>query len=144
MFGSLQSLFATGQQQNEDPTKAGDATQVLIADDEPDLCCVIKLALEGRGYRVHVATNGQEAVDMARQHKPAAIVLDGNMPVMNGFEVLKKLRGFRSTAGIPVIMLTGRSAQADLLTGYQRGACHYLIKPVSIEELLSALKTALG
>lgn len=97
--------------------------------------------LEEEGFKVLQAENGQAGLQLVHQHKPDLILCDVMMPVMDGFAVLKALRENKSTAAIPLIFLTARSERTDLRTGMNLGADDYLTKPVTREELLTALST---
>lgn len=122
------------------PTKG----KILLVDDDPHLREMIRLALEGKGFTVREGQDGSEVAALVREWSPDLIVLDGNMPRMDGFDALKQLRTHRATAKIPVIMLTMRSTQVDMLTGYRFGAQEYLTKPIALEQLLVAVKRLLG
>jgi two-component system alkaline phosphatase synthesis response regulator PhoP len=117
---------------------------VLVVDDDAHLRELLKAALEHNGYAVRVGETGADAVRLARETTPDLIVLDGNMPVMDGFDALKRLRTVRSTEKIPIIMLTMRSHQVDMLTGYRFGAQEYLTKPVVVEQLLVSVRRLLS
>jgi DNA-binding response OmpR family regulator len=122
------------------PAAAG---TVLIADDDPLLRELLETALTRHHYRVVAVENGRLAYETACKLRPDAVILDGQMPEMDGFEALKQLRRTRQTARIPVIMLTMRDRQGDMLTGFRYGAHEYLTKPVTIEEVLNSLKRLL-
>lgn len=100
--------------------------------------------LQHNGYTVREGQDGADALRLARERLPDLIILDGNMPVVDGFDALKQLRTTRATAKIPVIMLTMRSHQVDMLTGYRYGAQEYLTKPIAVEQLLVSVKRLLG
>ena len=119
------------------------AATILVVDDDASLRDLIKLWLEGSGYGVTTAGNGREGVATARRDRPDLIVLDGNMPEMDGFEALKHLRRDRRTARIPVVMLTMRIREGDVLTGFRSGAQEYLTKPITMEELLGSVREQL-
>lgn len=122
------------------PTKG----KILLVDDDPHLREMIRLALEGKGYTVREGQDGTEVAALVREWSPDLVVLDGNMPKMDGFDALKQLRTQRATAKLPVIMLTMRSTQVDMLTGYRFGAQEYLTKPIALGQLLVAVKRLLG
>lgn len=116
---------------------------MLLVDDDAHLRELFRLALEHKGYAVRLGENGADAVRLARESPPDLIILDGNMPVMDGLDALKKLRANRGLATVPVIMLTMRSHQVDMITGYRFGAQEYLTKPIAIEQLLVTVKKLL-
>jgi|tagenome__1003787_1003787.scaffolds.fasta_scaffold20772444_2 DNA-binding response OmpR family regulator len=121
----------------------GETRTVLVVDDDPNLRDLLRLTLTARGYRTLTATNGREGVATARKERPDAIILDGNMPEMDGFEALKRLRRGRGTAETPVVMLTARVREGDVLTGFRCGAQEYLAKPVTVEEVMNSLRMLL-
>lgn len=126
------------------PTVPSNRYSVLVVDDDAHLRELLKAALEHNGYTVHVGETGADAVRLARELTPDLIVLDGHMPVMDGFDALKRLRSVRSTEKIPIVMLTMRSHQVDMLTGYRYGAQEYLTKPVVVEQFLISVKRLLA
>lgn len=119
------------------------AATILLVDDDNILRNLVKVWLEARNYRVITASNGREGVERAGREQPDAIILDGSMPEMDGFEALKHIRRNRTTARTPVIMLTMRVREGDVLTGFRYGAQQYLTKPVSADEIANALKEVL-
>ena len=114
--------------------------KILAVDDEKHILRLVQINLEKAGYEVYVGSNGQEAVDKARELSPDLIVMDVMMPVMDGFEALKTLKGDPGTANIPVIMLTAKAQDADVFHGWQSGADLYLTKPFNPMELLTFVK----
>lgn len=111
-------------------------TKVLVAEDDDLVLGLLVTRLETAGYWVIATRDGERALEAARQSLPAVIVLDVNMPKMDGFEVLNRLREM-DTAHIPVLMLTGRQAVADVQKAVALGARDYLTKPVDQFQLLS-------
>ena len=112
---------------------------ILICDDNELLVELLSFRLENKGYRVLIARDGAQAVELAEQHLPDAIILDTMMPVMDGQLVLRRLRGQSETAAIPVIMLTARKQQRDIVDAFDLGANDYLVKPFIPEELMMRL-----
>lgn len=112
---------------------------ILVCDDNELLVELLSFRLENKGYRVLIARDGAEAVSLAEQHLPDAIILDTMMPVMDGQLVLRRLRGQTQTAAIPVIMLTARKQQRDIVDAFDLGANDYLVKPFIPEELMMRL-----
>jgi DNA-binding response OmpR family regulator len=108
---------------------------VLIADDEPHLLRLVKFRLEREGYHVLTATDGDEALDLARRQQPDLCVLDVMMPKRSGFDVLRELRSDPQLADIKVIMLTARAQDHDVDAGFSLGADDYISKPFSPQEL---------
>ncbi|MGI6526857.1 MAG: response regulator transcription factor [Caldicoprobacterales bacterium] len=108
--------------------------KILIADDEADIRNLIKISLEENGYIVLEAKNGKEALDMLMSEVIHLAILDVMMPVMDGFNLLRKIR---ECSTIPVIMLTARTDDMDKVLGLGLGADDYLSKPFSVSELIA-------
>ena len=106
---------------------------ILVVDDEPHVLKLVRANLESSGYKVLTATDGAEAVALVEQELPDLIILDLMLPKMDGYAVCRRVREFSS---VPIIMLTARSAQVDLVHGFEVGADDYLTKPFSVTELL--------
>jgi DNA-binding response OmpR family regulator len=117
---------------------------VLVADDEPALRETASFILECEGYRVVTAANGEEALAVARREKPAAALIDVNMPRRSGFEVCREIKGDAALKGVYVILLTARGQKTDEAEGLKAGADAYLTKPFDDEEILRRLATACG
>jgi DNA-binding response OmpR family regulator len=118
---------------------------ILIADDNRNIRTIVKMDLEFQGYRVLEATNGQEALDMARDRKPDLVVLDVMMPLLDGFEVCSRMKKEEATRGIPVIMLTAKTTPEDKFLGRESGADEYITKPfdpVDLERVIERILTA--
>jgi two-component system OmpR family response regulator len=107
--------------------------RLLVVDDEDALLDLLGDALRFAGYDVHVARNGLDALRAATDAAPQLILLDVNLPDLDGFEVCQRLR--RDGIGVPVIFLTARDDPADLRSGFTRGGDDYVTKPFSLEEL---------
>ena len=112
---------------------------ILIADDEPLLRELLEFRLGQRGYRASVAADGREALQLFDADPPDAVVLDMMMPVHDGMEVLRRIRSSPSQADTPVIMLTAKRAEKDIVGALELGANDYLVKPFMPEELLARL-----
>ena len=112
---------------------------VLVCDDDELLVELLSYRLGGRGYRVVVASDGGAAVEQAAKCGPDAIVLDMMMPVLDGQQVLRRLKADAATSGIPIIMLTARRQERDIVGALELGADDYLVKPFIPEELMSRL-----
>lgn len=110
--------------------------EILIADDDPILLEILTFRLEGAGHSVTVARDGEEALSATRESRPDLIVLDSMMPVLTGPEVLGELKADPDLREIPVVMLTARSNEADIVAGLKSGASEYLTKPFIPQELL--------
>ena len=117
---------------------------VLIADDEPLLTELLEFRLEAKGYATVVAHDGREALAKLEETRPQAVVLDLMMPVHDGLEVLRRMRASEAHAETPVIMLTARRGEADVVGALELGASDYLVKPFLPEELLIRLARLLA
>jgi DNA-binding response OmpR family regulator len=115
----------------------------LVADDDRDVLNLVRFRLELDGLTVLVATDGAAALELARERRPDVCVLDVMMPKLGGLEVLRALRGDPATAGTRVILLTVRSADAEVGQGFERGADDYVIKPFSPRELRHRVRAQL-
>ena len=109
---------------------------ILVADDDELLVELLSFKLAQRGHEVTVAEDGIEALRAAEQHKPDVIVLDLMMPGMDGFELLRQLKDRRDLRDVPVIVLSGRKQEQDILRALSLGAQDYLGKPFIPNELL--------
>jgi DNA-binding response OmpR family regulator len=117
---------------------------ILIADDDELLAALVQFKLEAAGHRVIIAENGAAALDAVKSERPDLIVLDAMMPVLTGSEVLTILKADPESAMLPVIMLTARRNQEDVVAALRGGAADYLTKPFIPEELLVRVETALA
>jgi len=118
-------------------------TNILIVDDEEDIRDMVALSLKTAGYHVLQASDGQEGFSCAIDHKPQLIVIDWMMPVVNGLELLRRLRRDDRTREIPVIMLSAKAEIDNKTQGLDSGADDYLTKPFSPKELISRIKAIL-
>jgi DNA-binding response OmpR family regulator len=117
---------------------------VLICDNEEPLRALVRAALDGSGYSIAEARDGDESVDLARELRPDLIVLDMMMPGRTGLEILAELHRVPQLASTPVIMLTARVQAADRAAAIQAGADRYLAKPFSPRELGSIAEALLA
>jgi DNA-binding response OmpR family regulator len=116
--------------------------KVLLADDEEDIKTVVRLYLESRGFEVLTAFDGLDAISTAELAQPDIILLDVMMPVMDGFEVARKLKANEKTRGIPIVMLSAASHAESIKKGLEAGARDYLVKPFEpskLEELIHSV-----
>jgi DNA-binding response OmpR family regulator len=118
------------------------ARRILIADDDPLLRSLLVHKLSGEGHQVIVAEDGAEALTAISEQKPDLIVLDALMPVMDGFEVLRRLKAGGGAAA-PVIMLTALKREQDIVGALQLGAADYLVKPFIPDELSERVRRLL-
>jgi len=118
---------------------------ILVAEDNHDLQSLLRHALESDGYIVHIAADGQEALDQYDALSPDLLVLDIMMPRLSGFEVLRELRGDAAhRQDVPVLVLTARSGEDDVLMGFELGVDDYLTKPFVIGELRARVRALLA
>lgn len=118
--------------------------RILIADDDPLLRALLQHKLAAGNYQVFSAEHGGEVADMVADHAPDLIVLDAMMPVMDGFEVLRRLKAEQHTRSIPVIMLTALKREQDVVGALQLGAADYLAKPFIPDELVQRIRRVLS
>jgi DNA-binding response OmpR family regulator len=116
-------------------------TRIVLVEDNADLAFGLRAALEFEGYEVHVVGDGREACDRITELGPSLVVLDLMLPGVDGYEVLSRLRKAGSRA--PVLILTAKGEEADVLTGFDRGADDYVTKPFSTAELLARVRALL-
>ena len=118
--------------------------RVLVVDDEIDLAQLIKHALErGRDAVVEIVTSGDAALEAVRRAPPDLVILDLNLPAIDGTDVCRRIRSQPSTATLPVIMLTARTAESDRVSGLDLGADDYITKPFSLRELAARVRAVL-
>jgi two-component system alkaline phosphatase synthesis response regulator PhoP len=117
---------------------------ILIADDNPDSIMVLRTILESNGYTVLTAGDGREVLSTMKRQLPDAVLLDVMMPELSGIDVLKHMRSDAVTARVPVILVTAKGQDDDLLDGYQHGADYYITKPCTAKQLLYGLSMVLG
>jgi DNA-binding response OmpR family regulator len=115
---------------------------ILLAEDERTLAMIIKDTLDGQGFDVTVADDGEQALTLYRANKPDVLVADVMMPRMDGYELVRRIR--KSDRQTPVIFLTARSAVGDVVHGFEMGANDYLKKPFGMQELIVRIKALLG
>jgi two-component system alkaline phosphatase synthesis response regulator PhoP len=118
-------------------------TTILVVDDEEDILELVKVNLLREGYKVIIAADGEEALKLARSQMPSLVILDLMLPGMDGLEVCRILRGDPKTEHIPVIMLTAKSGESDIIVGLEVGADDYVTKPFSPKVLVARVKRVL-
>jgi two-component system alkaline phosphatase synthesis response regulator PhoP len=124
--------------------KKSEQAKILLVDDEPDYITTVQCRLEWSHYEVITATNGAEALEKAASEKPDLILLDTNMPVMSGHEVLEHLRRHPSLKDVPVIMVTARCEAEDVAAASAYGVADYVAKPFDFTELVEKIANALA
>jgi two-component system, OmpR family, alkaline phosphatase synthesis response regulator PhoP len=117
--------------------------RILVVDDEEDLLELVNYNLSKEGFRVRPVTSGEEALAEARETLPDLIVLDLLLPAVDGLEVCRRLKSDPRTRHIPIIMLTAKSEESDMVAGLELGADDYVTKPFSPRVLLARVKAIL-
>jgi two-component system phosphate regulon response regulator PhoB len=117
--------------------------KILVVDDEKDILDLVEYNLKQEGYKVTCVMTGEEALETARLKKPDLILLDLLLPGVDGFEVCKILKRDPETQDIPVVMLTAKSEDIDVVTGLELGADDYIVKPFSPRILIARVRTVL-
>lgn len=117
---------------------------IILVDDSPTAAHAYGKMLRKHGHVVRIAVTGEEGMDMARQAQPDVILMDIVMPGVNGYEATRILRREKATANIPVIMLSTKDQETDRIWGLRQGAIDYLVKPVSRQDLLQSVDSALA
>ncbi len=114
--------------------------KILVVDDEEDILTLVGYNLEKNGYRVDCMTTGEAALDLIRSNPPDMVVLDLMLPGIDGLDICRILKNDAKTSHIPIIMLTARGDESDIVTGLELGADDYITKPFSPRVLLARLK----
>jgi CheY-like chemotaxis protein len=120
------------------------ANAILVADDDPDILSIVSMSLETQGYTVHKATNGREAVDLAREHHPDLILMDMMMPVVSGYEAVGELKADASTRDIVIVGLSAKAMATDMERATDAGIDGYITKPFRIAQVLSVVESYLN
>lgn len=116
--------------------------KVLLVEDEQTLAMIIKDTLEGQGFLIHTAVDGEEGLRLFFDLRPDVLVADVMMPRMDGFEMVRRIR--QTDRHTPVLFLTARSAVNDVVEGFELGANDYLKKPFGMQELIVRIKALVG
>lgn len=115
-------------------------SKILVVDDEPSIVDVLKYNLTKAGHAVLAASDGEQALVLARSEQPALVILDLMLPGIDGLEVCRALR---KEGDLPIIMLTAKDEEIDRVVGLELGADDYVVKPFSVRELMARVKTIL-
>ncbi len=116
---------------------------ILIVDDEEDIIELIKYNLKTEGYSILTALAGEQAIKIAKQSRPDLMVLDLMLPGMDGFEVTRYLRSHEETQDMPIVILTAKGEESDVITGLELGANDYISKPFSPKVLIARIRSIL-
>jgi two-component system KDP operon response regulator KdpE len=117
-----------------------DSQTILVVDDEPAILRAMRAGLEARGYRVLTATTGQQGIDVAALENPALVVLDLNLPDIDGVEVCRRIRGWTD---VPIVVLSAEGSESRKVLALDEGADDFVTKPFSMPELLARIRVAL-
>ena len=120
------------------------SARVLIADDEPNIVISLEYLMKREGYEVLIARDGQEALDTILRERPQLVLLDVMMPHKTGFEVCQQVRATESVKDTPILMLTAKGRETDVVKGLALGANAYMTKPFSTRELADKVAALLG
>ncbi len=116
---------------------------ILVADDDDDILMLVTTRLRRDGFDVIAARNGEEALALAKERRPAVAVLDIGMPGLDGLEVLQRIRADDDLAGTRVLLLTAKAQESDVRRGYEAGADGYVRKPFSPSDLSARVRALL-
>ena len=119
------------------------AKKILVADDEEDVKIIMQLYLESKGYEIVTSYDGLDTLDKVKTEKPDLILLDVMMPVIDGFEVCKKLKDSPDTASIPIVMVSAASHAESKQRGLDAGAVEYIVKPFEPDHLVEVVRKIL-
>ncbi len=116
---------------------------ILVVEDEDALATLLQYNLEKEGYKVTMASDGEEALVQIDERLPDLVILDWMLPKVSGIEVCRRLRGRAETRNLPIIMLTARGEETDRIRGLDTGADDYVVKPFSMTELTARIRAVL-
>lgn len=117
--------------------------KILVVDDEEDILDLVRYNLEKEGYEVYCMETGEEAIEAARKMKPDLMLLDLMLPGVDGLEVCKNVKYDSETSRIPIVMLTAKGEESDIVTGLELGADDYISKPFSPKVLIARVRAVL-
>lgn len=121
----------------------GKGERILLIDDEPSVTASVSQYLKLEGFAPFIENNGKNGLEWLKTNRADLVLLDVNMPEMDGVQVLRAIKKDKKLQHIPVIFLTANSEEAQQLQGWQGGAAHYITKPFDMNELISAIQLTL-
>lgn len=132
----------------ETPQEGGDfveleGTRVVVADDDRVVRRIVSVKLSGLGCEIEEAEDGQEALELLEEETPDLLITDSLMPRVNGMQLVRSVRDNEKLSGLPVIMLTSRQGERDIIEGLEAGLDDYVVKPFSPDELAARVRTVL-
>ena len=119
------------------------AKAILVADDDPDILSIVSMSLETQGYTVYKASNGREAVDLAKQHHPDLVLMDMMMPIVSGYEAVSELKDDATTRDITIVGLSAKAMATDMERATDAGIDGYITKPFRIAQILTVVESYL-
>jgi len=119
------------------------AKAVLVADDDPDILSIVSMSLETQGYTVYKATNGREAVDLAKEHHPDLVLMDMMMPIVSGYEAVGELKADATTKDITIVGLSAKAMATDMERATDVGIDGYITKPFRVAQVLRVVESYL-
>jgi CheY-like chemotaxis protein len=119
------------------------AKTILVADDDPDILSIVSMSLETQGYTVYKATNGREAVDLAKQHHPDLVLMDMMMPIVSGYEAVTEIKADAATRDITIVGLSAKAMATDMERATDVGIDGYITKPFRIAQVLTVVESYL-
>ncbi|WP_047864033.1 response regulator [Rubrobacter aplysinae] len=120
-----------------------EGARILVADDDRVVRRIVTVKLSGLGCEIEEAEDGWEALDLLEEEAPDLLITDSLMPRMNGLQLVRSVRESEGFAGLPVIMLTSRHGERDIIEGLEAGLDDYVVKPFSPDELAARVRTVL-
>lgn len=141
---SQQNVASEARKAKSDgPATSGAEGRLLFIEDDSDISELVQYNLEREGYKVTIAADGEVGLNLALQQKPDLIILDLMLPGLDGLSVCKRLRAASETAEIPIVMLTAKGEESDIVIGLEMGADDYIAKPFSPKELTARIRAVL-
>ena len=123
---------------------SAEGPSVLVVDDDPFIARLLEIELHAAGFRVRTAGNGVQALELVHEHVPDLVLADVMMPVMDGFELTRRLRADQRTSSMRVILLTALGVSSGRDEGMHVGADEYVVKPFEVPQLIQRLRELLG
>jgi DNA-binding response OmpR family regulator len=120
-----------------------DSMRIVVADDDRVVRRIVSVKLSGLGCEIEEAEDGQEALELLQEDPPDLLITDSLMPRMNGLQLVRSVRGIEKLSALPVIMLTSRHGEQDIIEGLEAGLDDYVVKPFSPDELAARVRTVL-
>lgn len=118
--------------------------RILVVDDEADLVSVLRIGLEAEGFEILEASDGEEGLRMARECKPALVLLDLMLPKLDGYKVCRSLKFDERYRAVPILILSARSGEQDRRLAHDMGADGFITKPYEMKDLVAKVKHKLG